>query len=131
MIDDSALLHAEKPYDAQKAREYYLRTRKLKGRKKGSGQPTPTGRNPRGAQPKAAPHPVKPRKTKAQKQKEAEVQVAALKKRLARLKEALAELVKAAKLRSGVETKTDKAKSKAQANSDAKSRKPLTARQKA
>lgn len=34
--------HGEQPYDPKKAREYYLRTRKLKGRKKGSA-PDPAG----------------------------------------------------------------------------------------
>lgn len=34
--DGSIIKHAGKPYDPQKAHEYYLRTRKLKGRKSGS-----------------------------------------------------------------------------------------------
>lgn len=33
--DGTILLHAEAPYDPVKAHEYYIRTRKLKGRKKG------------------------------------------------------------------------------------------------
>lgn len=33
--DGKVLMHGPRPYDPQKAREYYLRTRKLKGRKKG------------------------------------------------------------------------------------------------
>jgi hypothetical protein len=33
------LMHANAPYDPKKAHEYYLRTRKLKGRKPGSAQP--------------------------------------------------------------------------------------------
>lgn len=35
--DGTVLMHGARPYDPQKAREYYLRTRKLKGRKKGRG----------------------------------------------------------------------------------------------
>jgi len=35
------LMHAKAPYDPKKAHEYYLRTRKLKGRKPGKGQPPP------------------------------------------------------------------------------------------
>lgn len=47
--DGSTLMHAEHaPYDPVKAHEYYMRTRQLKGRKKGSSQTvtvtTPTGK---------------------------------------------------------------------------------------
>lgn len=35
--DGTVLMHGSQPYDPKKAREYYLRTRKLKGRKKGKG----------------------------------------------------------------------------------------------
>jgi len=128
IVDDSALIH-EAPYDPNKAREYYLRTRKLKGRKAGAGDPQPSGRSG-SAKPTGAKRTAKPKKTPAQKRKEAEAQVANLKKRLARLKDVLADLVKAAKARSGVETKTDKAKSQAQKNQDAKAKTPLTAKQK-
>lgn len=38
--DGSTLMHGPQPYDPAKAREYYLRTRKLKGRKKGQADPT-------------------------------------------------------------------------------------------
>jgi hypothetical protein len=34
--DGSVLMHGSAPYDKTKAHEYYMRTRKLKGRKKGS-----------------------------------------------------------------------------------------------
>ncbi|QFP94903.1 hypothetical protein SEA_OHMYWARD_21 [Gordonia phage OhMyWard] len=37
-------------YDPIKAREYYLRTRQLKGRKPGAGKPAPKGRGPSKAQ---------------------------------------------------------------------------------
>jgi hypothetical protein len=40
------LMHANAPYDPKKAHDYYLRTRKLKGRKKAGAQPpklTPAG----------------------------------------------------------------------------------------
>jgi len=128
IVDDSALIH-EAPYDPQKAREYYLRTRKLKGSKAGAGDPQPAKRSG-----SAKPTSGKPRdgfkKSPAQKRKEADAEVAALKQRLARLKEILADLVKGAKSRSGIETKTDKAKSQAQKNHDTKARTPLTAKQK-
>ena len=42
---EDVLQHASAPYDPVKAREYYLRTRKLKGRKKGSFEPTSGNRN--------------------------------------------------------------------------------------
>jgi hypothetical protein len=35
--DGTTLMHGARPYDPQKAHEYYLRTRKLKGRRKGQG----------------------------------------------------------------------------------------------
>lgn len=112
MADD--LVHN---YDANKRREYYLRTRKLKGRKKGSV--------------KAAP----PRKTRAQRQAERrrkqEAQIAALKGRLEKLRDVLAQLTKAAQARSGVDTK--KPASKTSASKQKSSGKPekLTAAQKA
>lgn len=37
--DGEVLMHGESEYDPVKAREYYLRTRKLKGRKKGVEEP--------------------------------------------------------------------------------------------
>ena len=37
--DGTTLMHAGRPYDPKKAHEYYLRTRKLKGRKKGQYNP--------------------------------------------------------------------------------------------
>jgi len=42
--DGTILMHGRAPYDPVKAHEYYIRTRQLKGRKKGSNVPqTPTG----------------------------------------------------------------------------------------
>lgn len=35
--DGTVLMHGKRPYDPAKARAYYLRTRQLKGRKKGKG----------------------------------------------------------------------------------------------
>jgi len=39
--DGTTLMHGAKPYDPAKARAYYLRTRELKGRKKGTAPPPP------------------------------------------------------------------------------------------
>ena len=44
--DGTTLMHGSAPYDPVKAREYYLRTRKLKGRKKGVARPL-KGKKPR------------------------------------------------------------------------------------
>jgi len=97
--DDSALFHGGE-YDPAKAREYYLRTRELKGRKKGSAPPPAKGRP-------AAKATVTKLSTK-QKAATTQAKIAALKKRLETLRDALAELVAAAKKRSGVDPKDTK-----------------------
>lgn len=115
MAEDS-LSHA---YDPLKRREYYLRNRQLKGRKRGSGKVT------------------KPRvKSRAEIAKERHAhlqkQVTALKGRLEKLQAALKILVEQAKKRSGVKpTKTTVAKKTAtsQQKTNAKPQK-LTAAQK-
>lgn len=124
--DDSALLHAARPYDPTKAHEYYLRTRKLKGRKKGIG--ADTGRSPQVTNITYLTGPAKNQAKKDQHHQEVAARVAALQKRLDRLKNILAELVKAAKERSGVDTKPDTTK-KAEPAKDTQS-KPKTASQK-
>lgn len=136
MIDDSALFHGT--YDPAKAREYYLRTRKLKGRKPGTikaPDPSTTGRRPAPATTFA---PGKPNRSNTKSRRaELEAQKVALEKRLDRLKEVLRKLVEEAKSRSGAdkpesdskdkapETQTDKA----DRNADEKSKK-LTSKQK-
>lgn len=103
MIDDSGLFHGA--YDPVKAREYYLRTRKLKGRKSGSGLDSEvvTSRN-------NAPQAGKVNRSNTESRRaELKAQKEALNKRLKRLQEVLAELVDAAKARSGVE-KSDREK---------------------
>lgn len=95
---DDFLAHV---YDPVKAREYYLRTRELKGRKKGSKE-DPGGRveiGKVGTAPKVAP---KPTDTKRKQE---------LLARLNRLKEVLDSMqarVDAAKARSGITTPTKK-----------------------
>jgi hypothetical protein len=134
MIDDSALFHAG-TYDPAKARAYYLRTRKLKGRKSGVAvAPKSSGRGFTEAQLRAA-------KAKSRRA-ELEAQKLALEKRLDRLRDVLKKLVEEAKKRSdknapkkpkqdekgkAPETRADKA----DRNADEKSRKPLTAAAKA
>lgn len=143
-IDDSALFHGV--YDPVKAREYYLRTRKLKGRRRSTASinnPGKGGRRPSNppAKPARAGSKANRSKTKS-RQAELRAQKEALEKRLDRLREVLAELVAEAKKRSGgdpnkkkrgdekdkaPETKADKA----DRNKAEKDRKPLTAKQKA
>lgn len=122
--DDSALLHARAPYDPEKARAYYLRTRHLKGRRaarailpKGKKRPTAV--------------PVHVRKGGLSRQEQLKDERDKLERRLDRLKEVLAEKVKAAKKRSGIEVKS-KAPSKAKKDSTKKSTpdKALTTSQK-
>lgn len=122
-----SLLHE---YDPVKAREYYLRNRVLKGRKKAAPE-EPVGRIGSAvsitARPPAKKKPSLAAKRRRQR-KEAEARVAALKVRLDRLRDILQELVKAAKARSGVDV--EESKSPAQKQKDAKGKSPQTAAQK-
>lgn len=107
-----AIIH-EADYDPTKRREYYLRTRELKGRQPGVGRPqSPTVRPGVGRPPSPATRPgratlptkavqgqVKPKS----KSEEIEARVAELKARLERLREVLRELVKQAQIRAGVD----------------------------
>jgi hypothetical protein len=68
------IMHAGQPYDAQKAHEYYMRTRKLKGRKRGS-TPPPTGGDRQPAGPAA----------RAQRKKELQQKVQNLEEKLKKL----------------------------------------------
>jgi chromosome segregation ATPase len=111
-------------YDAVKRREYYLKNRKLKGRKPALVKTTTARR-------KAAYKP--PTKTRAQRQEERrrqiEAKITALKGRLEKLQEVLAAETKKAQARSGVtpaKAKDDK-KSSGSSNTPAKK---LTAAQK-
>lgn len=111
-------------YDAVKRREYYLKTRKLKGRKPGIIK-APTLRK------KAVPKP--PKKTRAQRQaerqKQLEAKITALKGRLEKLQEVLAAETKKAQARSGVApAKTSSDQKTSQANPPVQK---LTAAQKA
>lgn len=102
-------------YDSAKRREYYLRTRKLKGRKPGV-KPAP-----------------KPKPTRAQRQaarrKKLEAQVEALKGRLEKLRAALKILTEQAQARSGI--KPDSSKKKTSSTTKKTDSKKLTTAQKA
>lgn len=138
-FDDSALFHGGN-YDAQKAHEYYLRTRKLKGRKR-SGPRAPQTRQmgaPRQAQGSGGGKPN--RADTKSRRAELLAQKKRLEARLDHLRKVLEELVAAAKKRSGGDPnkkKDEKDKApetqadKADRNKAEKDRKPLTAKQKA
>lgn len=145
-VEELLLRHADDvishEYDPVKAREYYLRTRELKGRRPGKQDPTSTARTGQrtataggrqriavpGGQLKRPANAMTPQQRKAA----IEARVTALKGRLARLKVALAELVKQAKIRSGADpadvNKDSKAKPKD--TKSAKDKKPQTAAEK-
>lgn len=105
----------EHAYDAAKRREYYLKTRHLKGRKKAAAK-TSTSRP-------IAKKPKPPTKTRAQRQAERrrklESEVNALKARLEKLRDALSLLTKQAKARSGVKPKSTAKKTAAKKSTTA------------
>lgn len=128
--DSEELQHA---YDPQKAHEYYLKTRKLKGRRKGtgsssSGRPTP-GQSIVSTRADRASVSVE------QKRKEQAAKVQALKGKLDKLQNLLKQLTEKLNARSGDDAKSDSTKSSSEksggGSKDSKDRKPLTAKQKA
>ena len=124
-IDDSDLIHARAAYDPAKAREYYLRTRKLKGRRP-ARLVAPKGGN--------RPHAVPVHAKKSNRAAELHAQRLALEKRLDQLRDILAAKVRAAKKRSGIETPTHKKASSSKESAAKKTRgsnsKPLSASEK-
>lgn len=120
---DSAEDILKHEYDPAKAREYYLRTRKLKGRHKGVEKPS----SPRSSKPVLTAAQVRAKKAANNERlkKIAEARVNRLKARLAKLEKVLDELVKQAKARSGIDSK-----SKTTPKADPKNAKPLTVAQK-
>lgn len=154
MIDDSFLLHYSKGYDPAKARAYYLRTRKLKGRRQGLSQLT---EEQIAAQVKARKERKQAAKeafekaatgnegkydryrppTPEQRREQLKKQRAELEARFKRLQDVLEKLVEAAKARSGVETKSEKqsstktpSKEKATSKESTKKDSPLTTAEK-
>ena len=108
-------------YDAEKAHDYYLRTRELKGRQSATVEEPATVRKTttiaKTVQPKAAPKMVS-KPTPEQRRAAISAQVEALRNKLAALKEVLAELVAQAKARAGVEPEPEVAKKDPRATSD-------------
>ena len=116
--DHPILSHA---YDPVKAREYYLRTRKLKGRTKGSVKPATTKSSPAS---KAAAKKARAARLKAA----AEKRVFELRVRLKKLEKALDRLTEEAQRKSGIEPA--KSSTSTKSTGGAKDRKPLTSAQK-
>jgi len=104
------LAHADRPYDAAKAHEYYMRRRQLVGRSP-AAQFTPKGRPSAGAH-FGTPTPRKTQATKTahQRQKEIEAKVGLMKVRLAKLQKVLEDLTKKVKSEAGAaQPKAEKA----------------------
>lgn len=135
-IRDFILSHSRQAYDPKKRREYYLRTRELKGRTKGKIEP------PKGSRPSAQATGQRARKafkseiakrkadSKARRE-EAKARIEQLENKLDKLDEIHKKLVAQAKIRSGAkpeevkDTKTSKTK-----DSDKGSSKKATAKEK-
>lgn len=130
MSDD---LKHERIYDPQKRREYYLRTRQLKGRTRGA-KPAPAGFNPSGKHPK--PHTpntaaIAAKNRRTQRQRQIQGNVVALNQRLNKLKEVLRDLVEQAKKRSGVPQPVDDSPAPAKKVGTAGSKENTATREKA
>lgn len=107
-FDMSAFLAHE--YDPAKAREYYLRNRQLKGRKKGKALPT-TGGRPTASSLTPVKRPAKATVAPAKRANGTPKQMAELRGRLNRLEQVLDNMqarVDAAKARAGITTTTKK-----------------------
>ena len=136
-IEDFMLKHFYIPpvYDPLKAHEYYLRNRKLKGRAVGK-KPMVVKRSGSSYSSGIKKHHVnKPvsKKKSTDHVKEIEARVAHLQARLTSLRKVLAELVKQAKHRSGIETPTKNSSSKTSSSSSgsgSRSSSKLTSKQK-
>ena len=113
--DGTTLIHEGRPYDPVKAHEYYLRTRKLKGRKKGSAKTASETRPVVKVDNSAA---------KARRRQELAARISALEEKLKKVEELIRK-----KLR---EEKSDDRKARAEKNRAAKkAAKPDSAAEKA
>lgn len=120
--EEFILIHADRRYDATKAREYYLRTRELKGRKPAQSAPAVV-RMPGKKKPisvaRSAPAKVSPPKSSKQLREESRKRIDSLNKKLVRLKGVLTKLL--ADSKSGKKTTEAKGgKAKASGGSDRK-----------
>jgi uncharacterized protein YceH (UPF0502 family) len=120
------LKHADVPYDPAKRREYYLKTRELKGRQPGRGSPTASKTGNRA---RSQGDLTKRRAASEQRREEVKARIEKLKAHIAELKVVLKKVLAEAKARGGG---TPQPAKKTAAKSDSKSsdKKPLTAKQK-
>jgi DNA mismatch repair ATPase MutS len=124
-IESLNLSHVDVPYDPAKRREYYLRTRQLRGRKTGQAMEI------FGEKPKRSVSTTPPKKANADsKQSDFQAKMDALNARLDKLKTVLAELTKQAQARSGVDPAGSSSSTDSK-SSTATPPKKLTAKQKA
>lgn len=119
------ILHAA-VYDPAKAREYYLRTRHLKGRRPAAQVASTAGHPAKGAS---------NAEMRLSRRKQLEAEKAKLERRIEELKNALESLVRQAKRRAGISASEDAQKGsdpkeQADRNSRDKKDKPLTEKQK-
>lgn len=120
------ILHA-RVYDPAKAREYYLRTRNLKGRRPGAAKVASTAGPPAKGASNA--------EMRLSRRKKLEAEKAQLERRIEELKNALESLVRQAKRRAGISASEDAQKDsdpkeQADRNTRDKKEKPLTEKQK-
>lgn len=109
------LSHADPNYDPRKRREYYLRTRQLKGREPGAGRPpsAPSGRP----------------NLNLSTEKERRERVEALQRKLDRLKEIYQELLAQSKGRAGIESPSKTPAKKASSSKGGSSSTKTTAKE--
>lgn len=135
VADDSALLHG-RAYDPVAAREYYLRTRKLKGRKKGSQDDNAVDADRAGRATLPTPAPKKSKKTR-NLQAETSARTSAINAKLDKLKGVLEQLIAESKNRKAESSKSSSSDSSSSSSSSSSSKsgssssKPKTAAQKA
>lgn len=130
-------LEHRRVYDPVKAKEYYERTKVLKGRRRAASQPSPPGPGGRPTVQSNSSGRAPNRANTKSRRAQLEAQRARLEKRLSRAREVLAQLVEEAQSRSGVEkSSAEKASAKTESSKEKSStkkssEKPATASEKA
>lgn len=120
----------EHVYDPVKAREYYLRTRELKGRKKGQREQPATRDGPKPVSKPTTPKVPSNALTPEQRKAAVKARVTQMKARLEKLQSILDELVEQAKKRSGVDETKDVDKKEDKDTASKKDNEPQTAKEK-
>lgn len=118
--DRPELVHANRNYDPVKAHEYYMRTRKLKGRKKGSDEEPKSGND---SSAKGSSTKGKETKSKPTYSPSLQTKIANLKDRLAKLQARLREINQSSSNAKGSKEKTAAEKAESARDSKAYRRK--------